>query len=57
MNTRPFKRQYRVYINGVLKEIVYTEAEAWDVIGESSFGSLYEVRDAEGNVYDQFIPY
>lgn len=50
------QRIYRVEINGRI-HTVYSEESAWDAIGQAPFGSGYVVRDGNGNVREEFIPY
>ncbi len=47
--------KYRVYLNGFLYTRVYTERQAWDVIGHFPWGSLHEVHDDNG-ICREFIP-
>jgi len=47
---------YYVYINLTLKAVVGTTEEAWNVIGESTFGSLHHVEDENGDIVEEFIP-
>lgn len=49
-------KNYNVYINLELAGSVETEDEAWSIIGKAAFGSLYEVRDIDGRVREEFIP-
>ena len=57
-NERPEDcKLYKVYINGKLVKIVYSESDAWKVIGQHSFGSLYEVHDRDNRVRTEFIPF
>lgn len=50
--------QLNVYINSRLAATVDTEAEAWAVIGNATFGSCHEVRSAKtGRLLDDFIPW
>lgn len=50
-------KNYNVYINGKLKESVDTPDEVWEVIGNSPFGSLYEVESPTGKSVLEFIPF
>lgn len=47
---------YNVFI-GHKKYQCASKKEAWDRIGQSTFGSLYEVRDRNGFTRPEFIPY
>lgn len=48
---------YKVYINGRFKKTCHSTKEAWKIIGESPFGSLYEVRDINGDIVPEFVPF
>lgn len=48
---------YKVSINGRHKKTVFSEKDAWAVIGQASFDSLYSVLDADNNTRPEFVPY
>lgn len=48
---------YYVYINFELAGVVETEEQAWDIIGKAYFGALYEVRNNNGQIRSEFIPF
>jgi NTP pyrophosphatase (non-canonical NTP hydrolase) len=48
-----------IYINGNNKNIGRTndEKEAWDIVHKVPFGGCYEVRDENGDIRSEFIPF
>ncbi len=59
-NKSEIKVNYVVHINdahGYRKVTCNTEKEAWDAIGKSTFGGLYEVSSPNGLDVSDFIPY
>ena len=54
---KPQREVYVVEINLEIVGKVYSEKEAWDLIGKAPFGSSHVVRDGDGNVREEFIPY
>lgn len=48
---------YKVHINGRYKNTVFSEKDAWALIGKQTFGSGYEVYDAADCIRPEFIPY
>lgn len=51
------KNSYRIYISGKLTAIVQSEDEAWKELGKRPVFAPYEVRDCNGKILDQFIPF
>ncbi len=45
---------YQVFINGGYAASATTEEEAWEVIGQGSFGSLRDVRKPDGTRWPEF---
>jgi hypothetical protein len=52
-------RMYKVYVNFELVATVATADEVWNALDAHSrcIGDLYEVRDTEGNLVPEFIPF
>jgi len=48
---------YVVSINGRAAVTVFSEGDAWDVIGKAQFGSVHIVRDGDGNTREEFVPF
>ena len=52
-----FYCDYQIYINGWFADETDDIEEAWEIIGEYPFGSLYEVESATGKDVSEFIPF
>jgi len=58
----PFKQKielktYNLYINLSLVFSSDNAEEIWNEIGKTPFGSLYEVRDKNGDIVSEFVPF
>jgi hypothetical protein len=48
---------HHVYINARLVGTVQTMDEAWELVGNASFGACYEIRGDDGFIFEDTIPY
>ena len=50
--------KYRLYKHATTLVFASNDKdEVWKEIGKLPFGAIYEVRDMDGNVVDEFIPF